>query len=103
MKVAAMRSALSQKVRDGQFIVIDSFAISEPKTKLVAAILKKLNAEKTTLLVMNGEVQDVLQAGNNIQNLAMTDATLLNLYDLVRVNKCIITKDAVQALTEVLA
>jgi large subunit ribosomal protein L4 len=103
MKQAAMRSALSQKLRDGQFIIVDKFTIDQPKTKLVVAILEKFDAQKTTLLVMNGEQQDVLRAGNNIENLSMTDATLLSLYDLVRVNKCIITKDAVQTLTEVLA
>lgn len=101
MKSAALRSALSQKLRDGDLIIVDKFEIAEPKTKLVAGILKNLAIEKTALLVLNGDAQDIIRAGKNIEALTMTDASLINVYDVVRVGKCVMTEAAVQALTEV--
>ena len=101
MKTAALRSALSQKLRDGDLIIVDKFEIAEPKTKLVAGILKNLAIEKTALLVLNGNVQDIIRAGKNIEALTMTDASLINVYDIVRVGKCVMTEAAVLALTEV--
>ena len=101
MKIAALRSALSQKLRDGDLIIVDKFEIAEPKTKLVAGILKNLAIEKTALLVLNGNAQDIIRAGKNIEALTMTDASLINVYDIVRVGKCVMTEAAVLALTEV--
>lgn len=101
MKSAALRSAISQKLRDGDLIIVDKFEIAEPKTKLVAGILKNLAIEKTALLVLNGDAQDIIRAGKNIEALTMTDASLINVYDVVRVGKCVMTEAAVQALTEV--
>lgn len=103
MKVAALRSALSQKLRDGDIIVVDKFVLAEPKTKLVAGILGNLKVEKSALLVLDGYQPDVVRAGRNIETLSMTDVALINVYDLVRVNKCILTKDAVKTLSEVYA
>ncbi|MCL2630239.1 MAG: 50S ribosomal protein L4 [Firmicutes bacterium] len=103
MKTAAMRSALSQKLRDGGIIVLDKFEIAEPKTKLVASFLDKINPNKTTLLVLQGEQKDVLRAGKNIESLKIEDASLLSLYDLVASGKCVITKEAVETLAEVYA
>ncbi len=101
MKSAALRSAISQKLRDGDLIIVDKFEIAEPKTKLVAGILKNLAIEKTALLVLSGDAQDIIRAGKNIEALTMTDASLINVYDVVRVGKCVMTEAAVQALTEV--
>lgn len=103
MKIAAMKSALSQKLRDGDIIVVDKFEIAEPKTKLVAGILNTLTAGKKTLLVMEGSYDSVLRAGNNIEILSITNAKLLNVYELVSAGKCILTEDAVKTLMEVYA
>lgn len=103
MKAAALRSALSQKLKDGDFIVVDKMEIAAPKTKQVAQILKNFNVEKSVLLVLSGENEAVLRAGRNIDTLCMTDVALVNVYDLVRADKCIITADAVKTLSEVYA
>lgn len=103
MKDAAMRSALSQKLREGSFIVVDKFELEAPKTKLVAAILNNLSATKSVLLLLNGNNPEIVRAGRNIEKLTMADVALANVYDLVRADKCIITKDAVQAIAEVYA
>ncbi|MFA5449529.1 MAG: 50S ribosomal protein L4 [Clostridia bacterium] len=103
MKAAAMRSALSRKLSDGDFLVVDKFELAEPKTKLVAGILNTLGANKKTLLVLNGDYSDVFRASRNIQDLAVYDAPLLNVYEVVRAGKVIITQDAIKTLTEVYA
>lgn len=103
MKDAAMRSALSQKLRDGGFIVVDKLELDAPKTKLVAGILENLGASKTTLLLVAGYQPDVVRAGRNIENLVTADAALANVYDVVRADKCIVTKEAALAIAEVYA
>ncbi len=103
MKAVAMRSVLSQKLRDGDFIVVDKFEIAEPKTKLVASIMDTLSVGKKPLLVLRSDDASVLRAGKNIESLTMSNASLLNVYELLRASKCIITEDAVKLLMEVYA
>ena len=101
MRVAALCSALSRKLADGDLLIVDNFDIEAPKTKLVATALNNIGIEKTALLVINGYNEELLRAGRNIQALTMSDVALLNVYDLVRANKCVFTLDAVNALMEV--
>ena len=82
---------------------IDKFELAETKTKEVAAALKNIGVEKTALLVVNGHDDKLNLASRNIQALTLTDVALINVYDLVRANKCVLTVDAVNALTEVYA
>lgn len=103
MKVGALCSALSAKLADGDLLIVDKFDLAEPKTKLVATALKNIGIEKTALVVTNGKDDTLLRAGNNIATLTLSDVALLNVYDLVRVNKCVFTLDAVNALMEVYA
>ncbi|MEG1646039.1 MAG: 50S ribosomal protein L4 [Clostridia bacterium] len=102
MKDGALLSALSQKVRDEQFMVIDAIAMA-PKTKVAQTILNNLKVNSKALLVIASEDENILRATNNIQNLTVITADLLNVYDLIANAKCIITKDAVTKLEEVYA
>ena len=103
MRVGALCSALSKKLADGELLIVDNFNIEEPKTKLVATALNNIGIEKTALLVVNGHNDDLLRASRNIQTVTLTDVALLNVYELVRANKCVFTLDAVNALMEVYA
>ena len=103
MRVGALCSALSRKLADGDMIIVDKFEIAEAKTKLVATALNNIGIEKTALLVVNGHNEELLRASRNIQALTLSDVALLNVYDLVRANKCVFTLDAVNALMEVYA
>ena len=103
MKDAAMRSVLSQKLREGSIIVVDKFEIEAPKTKFVAAILDNLSVTKSALLLLNGNNPDIVRASRNIEKLTTADVALANVYDIVRADKCIVTKEAVQAIAEVYA
>lgn len=101
MKSAAMKSALSEKVRNNEFIVIEDIKLEQAKTKLMAAILKKFEITRKALLVLNGENETVVRAARNIQGVSISNSNLLNVYEIVSNGKCIITKDAVKELEEV--
>lgn len=100
---AALRSALSAKVRDGEFIVLDQLAISEPKTKIVADALKKLNAPKGALIVGADFDTNVYRSARNIPGVAATAARNINVYDVLSHDRVVMTKDAVAKVEEALA
>ena len=97
-----MCSALSQKVQDESLIVMEDLKMTAPKTKEMAAILKNLKAEKA-LIVTNGKDEDVVRAAANIQGVKTMPAATLSVYDILKYDKFIVTKDAVKAIEEVYA
>ncbi len=103
MRVGALCSALSKKLADGDLLIVDKFELEAPKTKLVATALNNIGIEKTALLIVNGHNEELLRAARNIQALTLSDVALLNVYELVRANKCVFTLDAINALMEVYA
>lgn len=98
MKFAATVSALSAKVADGDFIVLDELKLKEAKTKLMAAVLKNFGIESKVLLIVSESDETVLRASANIANLTVINADLVNVYDLAANAKCIVTKAAVEKL-----
>ena len=100
MKAQAFRSAISYKVANNEMIVVDKFAIEQPKTKLVAQILKNFNYTQRTLLIVAGEQADVVRAGANIEKLTIVDASLANIYQIVSNVNVIITEEAVKQIEE---
>ena len=91
MKAQAFRSAISYKVANQELVVVDKFEIEQPKTKLVAQILKNFNYNQRTLLIVAGEQADVVRAGANIEKLTVVDASLANIYQIVSNVNVIIT------------
>ena len=102
VRALAMCSALSQKVQDESLIVMEDLKMTAPKTKEMAAILKNLKAEKA-LIVTNGKDEDVVRAAANIQGVKTMPAATLSVYDILKYDKFIVTKDAVKAIEEVYA
>ena len=100
MKAQAFRSAISYKVANNEMVVVDKFAIEQPKTKLVAQILKNFNYTQRTLLIVAGEQADVVRAGANIEKLTIVDASLANIYQIVSNVNVIITEEAVKQIEE---
>lgn len=100
MKFAATVSALSAKVADGDFIVLDELKLKEAKTKLMAAILKNFGIESKVLLVVSENDENILRASANIANLTVINADLVNVYDLAANAKCVATKAAIEKLEE---
>ncbi len=100
MKAEAFRSAISYKIANNELVVVDNFSIEAPKTKYVAEILKNFNYDKRTLLIVNGDSEDVVRASSNIGKLTVTDAALANIYQLVSNVAVIATKDAIKKIEE---
>lgn len=108
MKAQAFRSALSTKLADNELIVLDQLVLAEAKTKAMASILKNLNCNQKTLLVVAGEAEDanvvnVLRASGNIANLTVVNASLANVYQLVANVNVVATKDAIKQIEEAYA
>jgi large subunit ribosomal protein L4 len=99
----AMKSALSSKVAESDFVVIEDLAISEAKTKNVVNMLKALGADKKALIVTRDADAMMVRASANIQGVKTTFVGSLNVVDILNSDKVIIAKDAVQTVEEVYA
>ena len=99
----ALKSALSSKVLSGNLIVVDEIALKEAKTKLVAKMLKDLGVEKKALLVLPGKDETVQRAARNIESLSDAYVNTINVYDILRADKLIVTKAAISGIEEVYA
>lgn len=99
----AMKSALTSKVNNDEIVVLDGLNISAPKTKEMINILSNLNADKKALIVMDGRDDAVIKSARNIPGVKTTSVNTLNVYDILKYDKFIITKDAVQKVEEVYA
>ena len=100
MRREAMKSALSAKLADGEIIVVDNLALAEAKTKEFAGILNAFELDNRTLVVIAGEDEKLLRATNNIPTVTLIDSALLNVYDVVVNQKCLITKAAMEAINQ---
>ena len=100
-KKAALLSALSKKVADGEFIVIDELTVAAPKTKEMVAFQKALGLNKTALVVMDNDDVNVIRAAANIPTLETLPLAQLSTYEVVANNKVVMTKAAVEKFQEV--
>lgn len=99
----ALKGALTSKVNDGEMIVLDKIALTAPKTREVAAILKNLGVEKTALLVLAGPDDTITRASANIAGLKTAYVNTINVLDILGNEKFIITEEAVKLVEEVYA
>ena len=99
----AMKSALTSKVNNDEIIVLDGLNIPAPKTKEMINILRNLNADKKALIVMDEKNDAVIKSARNIPGVKTISVNTLNVYDILKYDKFIITKDAVQKVEEVYA
>ena len=99
-KKAALLSALSKKVTDGEFIVIDELKVSAPKTKEMAAFAKALNLKKA-LVVMDNDNVDIIRAAANLPKLSTLPLAQLSTYEVVAGGVVVMTKAAVEKFQEV--
>ena len=99
-KTAALLSALSKKVADGEFVVVDSLSVKEGKTKEMAAFKKALNLDKSAVIVMDNDDVNVIRAARNIQKLSTLPVAQISTYEVVANAKVVITKAAVKKIEE---
>ncbi len=100
-KLVALLSALSAKVADEEMIVLDKIALTAPKTKEMAAIVKAIGVTNRALLVVTDADADVVRAAANLPNVTTINSKLINVYDVVANATLIATKAAVEAIEEV--
>ncbi len=97
-KRVALFSALSQKIRDDEVMVVDALTVKEGKTKEMVAFLKALNLDKTVLLVMADGDMLVRRAAANIGEITTMPVELINCYDVVKNVKVVFAKEALEKL-----
>lgn len=107
MRRGALRSALSERLREGNLIVIDEFGLSSPKTKeFLGAIgsLGLIENEKRakTLIVDSLDNANLVLSSRNVQKTKVTNSFGLNIYDIVYHDKLVISKSAIEELNNLL-
>lgn len=99
----AMLSALSSKVLDNQFIVLDAMALQQGKTAELKRALKALGVDGKALVVTLDVDGNVRRATSNMPDVYAAQVNTLNVYDIMKYDKFIITRDAVAKVEEVYA
>ena len=101
-KRAALKSALTSVVNESKFIVVDDLKLDEVKTKKMVGALKALNAEKA-LVVLEGTNENIALSARNIPTVKVAYVNTINVYDILKYNTMVLSKDAVAAIEEVYA
>lgn len=99
-KRAAFRSAISTKLQNKEVIVVDNLNLKEAKTKLMAEVLKNLKLDRSVVFVTKEKDELVMRAANNLSNVEVTNASMVNVYDIVSNDKVVLTQDAAKYLEE---
>jgi large subunit ribosomal protein L4 len=100
--LGALRAALASKLADGKLTVVDSLEIKEGKTKLYFNALNKLGVTRTALIVENGKTlsQALILGARNLQGVELVLNNEVHPYDLLRYERAIFSKSAIEQLTE---
>ncbi len=101
-KRAALKSALTSKVNDSKFIVVDELKMDEVKTKKFQEVLNNLKVNKA-LVVLNENDQNVVMSARNIPAVKTALTNTINVYDILKYDTVVVTKDAVATIEEVYA
>ena len=101
-KQIAIKSALTSKVQDSKLIVVDEFKLDEIKTSKFVQILDNLKAPKA-LVVTKDKDEKVVLSARNIPTVKTTMTNAINVYDILKYDSLVLTKDAVAAIEEVYA
>ena len=100
-KNLALKSALTSRVAEEKFIVLDSIQFEEIKTKNMVTVLNNLKVNKA--LVVVDDNQNVVLSARNIPNVKTASTNTINVYDILKYNTMIVTKAAVETIQEVYA
>ena len=99
----AIKSVLSSKVLENQLTVLDNLSFDEIKTKNMVSTLENLKIEGKTLIMLPERNENVQKSARNIEGVKTTLVNTINVYDLLKYNKLVITLDTVKKLEEVYA
>ena len=102
-KRLAIKSVLSSKVLENNLVVVDSLSFKEIKTQNMVKALDALKVEGKTLIVLPEKNENVQKSARNIEGVKTSLVNTINVYDLLKYNKLVLTVDAVKSLEEVYA
>ena len=102
-KRLAIKSILSSKVSENQLVVVDKFGFNEIKTKNMVNALNGLKVEGKALIVLPEKNEIVQRSARNIQGVKTSLINTINVYDLLKYNKLVLTEDTVKKIEEVYA
>ena len=101
-KRAALKSALTSRVVENKFVVVDELKLDAIKTKKFVEVLKNLNVEKA-LVILNDMDEKVIASAANIPTVKTTQTNELNVFDVLKYDTVVVTKAAVATIEEVYA
>ena len=101
-KRLALKSALTSRVKENKFFVVEDFEMTEIKTKKMASTLKNLNVNKALVVVSENETNSVLSL-RNIRGVKAASPKTINVYDILKYNTVVASKAAVGTIEEVYA
>ena len=101
-KRAALKSALTSRVVENKFVVVDELKLDEIKTKKFVEVLKNLNVEKALVVLNDMDEKDIASAAN-IPTVKTTQTNELNVFDVLKYDTVVVTKAAVATIEEVYA
>ena len=99
----AIKSLLSSKVLENNLVVVDKFDLKEIKTKTMATAMKNLKVEGKALIVLPANNEMVQKSARNLADVRTSSVSTINVYDLLKYNKLVVTVDTIKKLEEVYA
>src|SRR5215475_533330 len=102
MRRGALRSALSERIREGNVVVIEGWSFEKPKTKELAASMTTLGLEGKTLIVDSFDNENLILSARNLQHAKVINSHGLNIYDLLYHEKLVLSQAAVNELEQLL-
>jgi ribosomal L4/L1-like protein len=102
MRRGALRSALSERVREGNVIVVEAWSLDKPRTKDFVASLATLGLEGKTLIVDTFDNENLMLSARNLQRAKVVNSLGLNIYDLLYHEKLVLSHAAIEELEQLL-
>jgi len=102
MRQGALRSALSERVREGNVFVVDGWAMEKPKTKEFSTSLTTLGLEGKTLIVDSLENENLIMSARNFRRAKVVNSFGLNIYDLLYHDHLVLSRSAAEELEKLL-
>ena len=99
----AVKSVLSSKVLENELVVVDSLPLNDIKTKEMVKALSNLKVEGKALIMLPEKNEKVQKSARNIEGVKTTLVETINVYDLLKYNKLVVTEDTIKKLEEVYA
>ena len=94
----ALKRSFSERVEEGSVVVVDKIEFADGKTKSAQAFVKAVGVEKNAIIVIPEYTESIISATGNLDNVVLRSASSVNVYELLRFNKVIFAKDALDIL-----